>query len=70
MKQNRFEGCAFVFTPPGLRPVESPYSLRFDNFAGVDMLGYLNDMRDTFLPGSNVVPFNSFWRQERRKARG
>ncbi len=65
---SQFEGCAFVFLSQGA-PAESPYSLRWDNFAGVDLCEYLFDMKAA-LRSSNVVPLSSFWRQERRKARG
>jgi len=66
MKQNQFEGCAFVFTPPGLRPVESPYSLRWDNFAGVNPAVYLFTMKAAVV-SSNVIPFVKGWRDDRRK---
>lgn len=67
-QETHFEGCAFVFLSRGARPVESPYSLRFDNFAGVDFCGYLFTMKAAVL-SSNVIPFNPLWREDRRKAR-
>jgi hypothetical protein len=61
-----FEGCAFVFTPHGACSVESPYLLRWDNFAGVDPAVYLFTMKAAVV-SSNVIPFVKGWRDDRRK---
>ena len=64
---SQFKGCAFVFLDRGAQPVESP-SLRFDNFAGVDLVAYLEAMNQA-VTSKNVIPFNSLWRQDRWQAR-
>jgi len=81
MSFSQFEGCAFVFTPFGARPVESPYCLRrWDNFeSGVDLAEVVcamhmacdrHKIRDasTRRDAEKIVPFDKWWREERRKA--